>query len=110
MKLLFDNNLSFKLVNQLVDLYPDSSHVAALGLDSASDVEVWRHAQENNYCLVTKDADFNELLAVRGFPPKVVWIRLGNCTTAEIVELLRKHHATITEFDEDESAGLLELQ
>ncbi|MBZ0280695.1 MAG: DUF5615 family PIN-like protein [Anaerolineae bacterium] len=110
MKLLFDNNLSPKLVNQLADLYPDSSHVATLSLDSASDVEVWRRAQDDGYCLVTKDADFNELLAIRGFPPKVVWIRLGNCTTAEIAALLRNHHATITEFAEDDSAGLLELQ
>jgi predicted nuclease of predicted toxin-antitoxin system len=109
MKLLFDNNLSPKLVGRLASLYPDSSHVAAIGLDKALDVAVWNHAQEHDYCLVTKDSDFNELLVTKGFPPKVIWIRLGNCTTAEIAELLQKHHETIAEFAQDASAGLLEL-
>ncbi len=110
MKLLLDNNLSPKLITRLASLYPDSSHVALLGLDSASDVAVWQHAQQHGYCLVTKDSDFNELLAAKGFPPKVIWIRLGNCSTAEIAGLLQQHHETIVEFAQDESAGLLELQ
>ncbi|MEO8609917.1 MAG: DUF5615 family PIN-like protein [Chloroflexota bacterium] len=109
MKLLLDNNLSPKLVARLASLYPDSSHVAMLGLDAASDMEVWKSAQREDYCLVTKDSDFNELLASKGFPPKVIWIRLGNCTTAEIAELLQTHHQTIAEFAQDDSAGLLEL-
>ena len=109
MKLLLDNNLSPKLVARLGSLYPDSNHVAMLGLDTASDIEVWKHAQQESYCLVTKDSDFNELLASKGFPPKVIWIRLGNCTTTAIAELLQKHHETIQEFAENASAGLLEL-
>jgi predicted nuclease of predicted toxin-antitoxin system len=64
----------------------------------------------DGHCLVTKDSDFNELLASKGFPPKVIWIRIGNCTTAEIAALLQSHHPTIIEFAEDNSAGLLELQ
>lgn len=110
MKLLLDNNLSPKLVTQLAHLYPDSSHVALLGLDRASDIEVWTIAGRDGYCLVTKDSDFNELLAVKGFPPKVIWIRLGNCTTAAITELLHAQYKTILDFGDDESAGLLELQ
>jgi predicted nuclease of predicted toxin-antitoxin system len=110
MKLLLDNNLSPKLVSKLASPYPDSSHVAMLGLDRASDMEVWQHAQQNGYCLVTKDSDFNELLASKGFPPKVIWIRLGNCSTTEIADLLEKQHEAILEFAEDESVGLLELQ
>jgi predicted nuclease of predicted toxin-antitoxin system len=109
MKLLLDNNLSPKLVARLGSLYPDSSHVAILALDTASDVDVWKRAQQEGCCLVTKDSDFNELLASKGFPPKIIWIRLGNCTTTEIVELLQKHHATIQDFAEDASVGLLEL-
>ncbi|MBC8171721.1 MAG: DUF5615 family PIN-like protein [Anaerolineae bacterium] len=109
MKLLLDNNLSPRLVIRLLNLYPDSTHVVTTGLDTASDLEVWKYAQQAGYCLVTKDADFNDLLASRGFPPKVIWIRLGNCTTSEIADLLQKHHATIIEFAENENAGLLEL-
>jgi predicted nuclease of predicted toxin-antitoxin system len=110
MKLLLDNNLSPKLVRKLANPYPESSHVAILGLDTASDMEVWQHAQQNGYCLVTKDSDFNELLASKGFPPKVIWIRLGNCSTNEIADLLEKQHEAILEFAQDETVGLLELQ
>ena len=110
MKLLFDNNLSPKLVAQLASLYPDSSHVALLGLDSAPDDRGWRRARQDGYCLVTKDSDFNDLLASEGFPPKVIWIRLGNCTTTQIATLLQTHHEAVAEFMQDTSAGLLELQ
>lgn len=110
MKLLLDNNLSPKLVTRLVSLYPDSSHVAMLALDTASDVEVWEYALQEGYCLVTKDSDFNELLASKGFPPKVIWIRLGNCTTTEIAALLQTQYEIIIDFAQDHSAGLLELQ
>ncbi|MBC7815149.1 MAG: DUF5615 family PIN-like protein [Burkholderiales bacterium] len=110
MKLLLDNNLSPKLVGQLAHLYPDSNHVSALGLDSASDLQVWQYARQNACCLVTKDSDFNDLLATKGFPPKVIWIRLGNCTTAEIAALLQTYHETIQEFNQDSTVGLLELQ
>lgn len=74
MKLLFDQNLSPRLVNSLADLYPDSNHVASLGLGSATDQVVWNHAQLNDFVIVTKDADFNELSVVFGFPPKVIWL------------------------------------
>jgi predicted nuclease of predicted toxin-antitoxin system len=110
MKLLLDNNLSPKLVSQLRDLYPQSTHVSLVGLDTASDVEVWKHAKQGGYCLVTKDSDFNEILSSRGFPPKVIWIRLGNCTTAQIANLMRQHYSTIVEFNQNEVAALLELQ
>jgi predicted nuclease of predicted toxin-antitoxin system len=110
MKLLLDHNLSSKLVARLANLYPDTSHVALLGLDTATDLAVWQRAQRDGYCLVTKDSDFNDLLASKGFPPKIIWIRLGNCTTVQIAALLERHHETIAEFIQDDSVGLLELQ
>jgi predicted nuclease of predicted toxin-antitoxin system len=110
MKLLLDNNLSPRLVQQLTDIFPGSSHVALLGLDRASDPVVWHVAKEQGYTLVSKDADFNELLTVKGFPPKVIWIRLGNCTTAEVANAIRTHNAAILTFGQDNSIGLLEIQ
>ena len=110
MKLLFDNKISQKLLNQLNDLYPNSNHVALLSLDKASDKEVWQYAKDEDYCLVSKDSDFNEMLASKGFPPKVIWIRLGNCTSHQIVNLLKTHHQIIEGFFEDDEAGILELQ
>ncbi|MDX1995270.1 MAG: DUF5615 family PIN-like protein [bacterium] len=110
MKLLFDHNLSIKLVNRLSDFFPDAVHLAQVGLDAATDHVVWQYAKTHNYCLVTKDSDFNDLLGGRGFPPKVIWVRVGNCTTSDIVALLQKHHEAIVEFLENDSVGLLELQ
>lgn len=74
------------------------------------DIAVWEHAKREGYCLVSKDSDFNDLLASKGFPPKVIWIRLGNCTTAFVASLLESHHTTLIEFFENPFAGLLELQ
>ena len=109
MKLLLDNNLSQKLVENLADIFPESSHVALLGLDRSSDSEVWNAARERGYTLVSKDSDFNELLTAKGFPPKVIWLRLGNCTTLEAAQALRTHSEAIIEFDQDDTAGLLEV-
>lgn len=70
--LLFDQNLSPRLVKRLADLYPDSTHVDTLGFGSSSDREIWDFARINDYVIVTKDADFGELSVLRGVPPKVI--------------------------------------
>ena len=109
MKLLFDQNLSPRLVIQLVDVFPDSQLVFQLGLDRASDDDIWTYASDHEFIIVTKDADFSELSALRGFPPQVLWLCLGNCTTAEIEALLRRHQTTIQQLFNDPEAGTLAL-
>ena len=109
MKLLCDQNLSPRLVAYLADVFPDSQHVFQLGLDRASDNDIWTYARDHEHIVVTKDADFNELSALRGFPPKVIWLCLGNCTTAEIEALLRGHLATIQHLYNDPDTGTLAL-
>jgi predicted nuclease of predicted toxin-antitoxin system len=109
MKLLLDNNLSPKLAARLADIFPQCSHVALLGLDRSSDSQVWNAAREHGYTLVSKDSDFNDLLTANGFPPKVIWIRLGNCTSTQIADALRKHSAAIMAFGQDDTVGLLEI-
>jgi predicted nuclease of predicted toxin-antitoxin system len=98
MRLLFDNNLSVHLVWHVRDLFPDASHVAMLGLDRADDEEIWQFARDHGYVIVTKDADFSDLCLQRGAPPKLVWLRIGNCPTADIVQLLRIHAEVIVDF------------
>ena len=90
MKLLFDANLSFRLVEQLNDLYPDSIHVRKIALEKSSDQDIWDYAHNNGYTVVTKDADFHEYTIVRGSPPKVIWIRRGNCSTKDIACIIHK--------------------
>ena len=109
MKLLFDHNLSPVLINQLQDLYPGSKHVAKLGLERSPDVEVWDYAKKANYLIVTKDSDFSDLCLLRGFPPKVVWIRRGNCKTSDIESILRRHLEDIEELNNNNATGLLTL-
>jgi predicted nuclease of predicted toxin-antitoxin system len=110
MKLLFDQNLSPRLVESLMDIFPNSTHVHLKGLDRATDDEIWKWAQEHEFTIVTKDADFNELSILCGFPPKIIWIRAGNCTTAQIEGLIRTHYETIQQMYGDPNAGILLLQ
>ena len=70
---------------------------------------VWEYARDKGYTIVTKDADFNAMSLLRGFPPKVVWLRLGNCTTTDVERVLRSGHAQILAFVANDSAGILEL-
>jgi predicted nuclease of predicted toxin-antitoxin system len=109
MKLLFDQNLSFKLVRLLTDLFPDSLHVRDVGLEAAGDAEVWKYAEDNSFTICSKDSDLHQRSFLLGFPPKVVWVRLGNCSTSDVEMLLRKHAATIEQFAEDDYASFLTL-
>jgi predicted nuclease of predicted toxin-antitoxin system len=109
MKLLFDQNLSPKLVNRLADLFPGSAHVQSLGLDCAGDDQIWQHARLNGFAIVSKDEDSNNLSVVRGSPPKVIWLQLGNCRTAQVEAAFRARFADIEAFETDPSAGTLVL-
>src|SRR6185436_6057229 len=105
MKLLFDENLSHKLVRLLEDLFPNSIHVRDVGLKAADDPLVWEYAKANELILISKDADMHQRSFLFGPPPKVVWVRLGNCSTLDVDELLRQNVATIkTFFDDPESS------
>lgn len=110
MKLLFDQNVSPKLVKMLADLYPGSAHVDPLGMGQADDAVLWQFAEANGFTLVSKDEDFNLMSVARGAPPKVLWLRLGNCTTAEIEAALRDAQATIEAFDNNPNAGTLVIR
>jgi predicted nuclease of predicted toxin-antitoxin system len=109
MKLLFDHNLSPRLVNRLADLYPDSQHVFMIGLDQVDDRVVWEYAQQSDFVIVTKDSDFNDLSIIRGVSPKVIWIRRGNCSTKQIEEVLRASVKSIQQFNEEPMIGVLTL-
>jgi predicted nuclease of predicted toxin-antitoxin system len=106
MKLLFDQNLSFRLCEQLADLFPASSHVRHLGLEQSDDRTLWRYAAVHGYTIVSLDADFAEMAALLGHPPKVIWLRRGNQPTATTERLLRNHADAITAFETDIAACL----
>jgi predicted nuclease of predicted toxin-antitoxin system len=108
-KLLFDQNLSSSLIRQLSDLFPSSSHVSQTGLGNSDDKAVWEYAKTNEYVIVTKDADYSELSVTLRFPPKVIWIRRGNCSTRQIAELLRNDFEFIRQLETDENLGVVSV-
>jgi len=108
-RLLFDEQLAAALCDLLQDVFPHSLHVRLLGLGGAADEQIWQTARETGCVLVTKDGDFHRLSVLRGAPPKVVWIRIGNCGTAEIAAVLRRHSADIQGFAERTDDAVLEL-
>ncbi|MBE9037865.1 DUF5615 family PIN-like protein [aff. Roholtiella sp. LEGE 12411] len=109
MKLLFDQNLSRKLVTQLADVFPDSSHVQFYALEVKTDTAIWEFAKTNDFCIVTQDVDFAERSRLYGSPPKVVWLRCGNTPTKQVESLLRSGVEVIQELLNNPSLHCLEL-
>ncbi|MGD9614169.1 MAG: DUF5615 family PIN-like protein [Alphaproteobacteria bacterium] len=108
-RLLFDENLSARLGVALADIYPGAAHVGELGLAGASDGAICDHARQHGLAIVSKDEDFQRLGILYGPPPKVIWIRLGNCSTDQIIALLRHRRSEIAEFLADDDAAFLAL-
>ena len=109
MRLLFDQNLSPRLVGTLSDVYPDSIHVRDVGLQAADDENVWNYARDFGLVLVSKDSDFHQRSFLFGHPPKVVWIRRGNCSTSEIEAILRVHSLELLAFEDAEQDSFVAL-
>jgi predicted nuclease of predicted toxin-antitoxin system len=109
MKLLFDQNLSFKLCRNVADLFPDSNHVRLLGLSAVGDHILWDYAKANGFTIVSQDVDFAEMAALLGSPPKVIWLRAGNQSTADISGLIRRHADLIVAFGNDDDTACLEI-
>lgn len=109
-KLLLDQNLSFHLARDLRDLFPESAHVRDIGLQSASDDEVWSYAADHGFVIVSKDADFHQKSFVYGAPPKVVWIRRGNCSTGDILGIIRARASELVAFEADTEGSFLALE
>ena len=108
-RLLFDENLAARLITILTAEFPESTHVlAALGR-APSDEQIWEYARTADLVIVTKDEDFQRYSVWRGFPPKVIWIQLGNCSTAQVGDLLRDSQSLIATFVAHPDAGFLPL-
>jgi predicted nuclease of predicted toxin-antitoxin system len=108
-RLLFDENLAARLLRQLAALYPGSVHVREIGLNGADDQTIWDYARANGLVLVTKDEDFHRLSILLGPPPKVIWIRLGNCSTEDVLRSLRDNYREIEAFLRHNEAAFLAL-
>ncbi len=75
MKLLLDENISYRILNSLASVFPGSIHVSKEG-SVKSDVEVFQYAKRNDFTILTFDEDFYDLQLIKGFPPKIIWLRV----------------------------------
>ncbi len=108
-KLLLDENLSDRVVPQILDLYPGSTHVKSHDLIRSDDVLIWTFARQHGYSIVSNDDDFHQRSLVFGHPPKLVFLRIGNCPTNQITELLRDNQGLLLAFESDPTASILVL-
>jgi predicted nuclease of predicted toxin-antitoxin system len=109
-KLLLDENVSDRIVQRIADLFPGSAHIKSVELKEADDRIVWNWAKEHGFIVVSKDTDFYQRSIVFGFPPKFIWLRVGNCPTSLITNLLRSRYEIIRQFVESETESLLVLE
>ncbi len=98
MKLLFDQNISFRIEKKLSLIFNESRHISKLGLMNVNDIDIWNYAKNENYVIVTFDSDFYDISIINGCPPKIIWIRKGNLTTNQIANLLEENHLIIRNF------------
>ena len=80
MKALLDQNLSFRLVEVLLPRFPGRLHVRDVDLTGDDDERIWALAKNEGFVIVTKDNDFLARALVRGHPPQIVHICLGNAS------------------------------
>lgn len=107
--LLLDENLSPTLVAKLELEFPGVAHLSQFNMLGMPDIEVWRFAGEQGYCIVSSDSDFNQLAFVNGPPPQVIWLRLADVTTDEIRQCLVGHKSAIVTFLGQDDAAVLEI-
>ena len=110
MKFLVDEKLPPRLVQDLADLFPDSIHVNSAGLESTPDQVIWEYAKANGFAFLTKDRDFANLSIAWGAPPKVILLQTGNCSTTELIRLVRDNAIRFAELDIDHERSLLILR
>lgn len=109
MTLLFDQNLSHRLLIALEDLFPGSLHVRLLGMSEADDLAIWDYAKAHNLVIVTQDSDYSDWNKLRGAPPKIVWLRCGNASVDQIHSKLRNAADRIGTMDTDPAIEVVEV-
>ena len=109
MRLLFDQNISYRIMKVLPEKYSGSSHVKQENLINASDKQIWDFAKTNEYTIVTQDSDFNDLNILNGFPPKIIWIRTGNIKTVALMNILIEYNKELESFINNDDFGCFEI-
>jgi predicted nuclease of predicted toxin-antitoxin system len=97
-KLLFDQNISFRIISKIINIFPEAAQVRQLNIENYSDIEIWDFAKNNDYTIITFDADFFDISSIKGHPPKIIWLRFGNTTTNYLAGIINSKKDIITDF------------
>jgi len=97
-KLLFDQNISFRIISKVIDYFPEAKQVRQLGIENDLDIDIWYFAKKYDYTIITYDSDFYDLSNLKGHPPKIIWLRIGNTTTNFLAEIIISKNAIIKDF------------
>ncbi|MCL2417006.1 MAG: DUF5615 family PIN-like protein [Bacteroidales bacterium] len=109
MKLLFDQNISYRILQLLPDSFSDCRQVGVVGLHNSKDSDIWQFAKQNNFTIVTFDSDFFDMSILHGSPPKVVWLRTGNIPTSGLAERMILNFSTISSFIDNPEQSCLDI-
>ena len=109
MNLLIDQNISFRLIKKLEGIYLNLHHVSQLNLTNSSDIDIWGYARKNNFTIVTFDSDFIDISNLKGHPPKIIWLNIGNTSTQNVANKLIEEQKMITLFIENDESAFLEI-
>ncbi len=107
--LLSDQNLFFKITKGLKDVFPEIKHVSDLKLSGCSDMDIWKYAKIHDYCIVTFDSDFIDISVLNGYPPKIIWLRIGNSSTSAVIQMLKNNYSLIINFLTSTENAYLEI-
>jgi len=113
MKLLFDQNISFRIIKKISHLYKDADQVRRLNLENLTDSEIWKYAKKHEYAIVSFDSDFYDISNLKGHPPKIIWLRTGNTSTKNLIKILIEKYETIDDFlhnPENKNLACLEIE
>lgn len=110
MTLLFDQNISFKVAKKIQDIFPGAKHLSDLRLEGSKDIEIWEFSKSNNYCIVTFDFDFIDISTLKGFPPKIILLRIGNTTTENLIAKIKADTKIIQDFLDSSDTAFLEIK
>ena len=99
MKVLIDQNISHRIMVHIAFVFDGIAHVKTEGWIDWNDYDIFMAARQKKYdAVITLDEDFNKLLLEHSYPPRVIWLKTGNCSTKRLAEIIIQHQDTISDF------------
>ncbi|MCI1187202.1 DUF5615 family PIN-like protein [Hymenobacter sp. DH14] len=98
MRLLLDENVSWRLAAQLRPHCEVVLHVRDIQLDNSPDTSIWRYARQHGYDIITKDEDFVRLVVANGFPPRIVALQNAQVPVGQLAAFMVAHLPQLRQF------------